>query len=112
MLLAYERLDAMWRIRYGLSADEKLVVLFLAEHAVLIGDLEAAIGIPMPDGPGLLERLEVRGFLRSVHGDAVALTKKGLSARLEFERTTRRIAEAGIDADGNAEAHHRFLEIA
>lgn len=94
-LLAYERLDAMWRAKFSLDADEKLVVLYLFEEAIAMSDVVDSIGVSPVNLPRVLDRLERDGFIRRIQQpDALALTKKGLRARLDFETTAEEMCRA------------------
>lgn len=105
-LLAYERLDAMWRVTFAMDADEKLVVMFLRDEAIATADVTGSIGIPVADMPRVLERLERDGFIRRLEEQgAIAITKKGLRARLEFDAAMEDMCHVAADADSR-----RFLE--
>ncbi|MBC7644711.1 MAG: MarR family transcriptional regulator [Thermoleophilia bacterium] len=103
LLLSYERLDVAWRRHFGLSANEKLVVLFLMEGSTSTPtELATSIGMTTAGITSLLDRLEAHDFLRrerhATDGRRVLVTptKKGVLALMMFERTTQRLAERAI----------------
>ena len=104
LLLAYERLDASWRQNLGLSANEKIAVLFLAEGVSSPAELAGVIGVTSAGITNLLDRLEARGFVaREQHPTdrrrtLVSLTKAALRVRLEFEQSIAAMA-AVAEAD-------------
>lgn len=106
LLLAYERLDGAWRHRFGLSANEKLAVMYLAEGVTSPGDLAEALGLTSAGVTNLLDRLEEQGLIRRDPHPTdrrrvlVRLTKSALMARLEFERVSDAMAEVPDEAIG------------
>lgn len=114
MLLAYERLDAAWRMRLDLNANEKLVIMHLAEGVAAPGALARDVGITSAGMTNLLDRLEQRGLItRDPHPTdgrrvLVSLTKAAVAARLEFEQSAARMVDA-VSAE-DAPAVGRFLE--
>lgn len=117
LLLEYERLDARWRARYGLNANEKLVLVLLAEGITAAPtDLSRAVGMTTAGMTGLVDRLEKEGFLRrerhATDGRRVmlSLTKKGFQAHLAFQALTAEVAEVLGPYEPDALAGvHRFL---
>ncbi len=100
LLLEYERLDAGWRAQYGLNANEKLVLVLLAEGITPAPtDLSRAVAMTTAGMTGLLDRLESEGFLRRERHATdgrrvmVSLTKKGFQAHLAFQDLMLRVAE-------------------
>ncbi len=112
-LLAYERLDASWRVKFQLDSDEKLVILHLFEESIATVDAIASIDVPHDTLPRVLDRLERDGFIRRIApADAVALTKKGLRARLEFDMVTGEMCEAVGDVGGVGDFLRRAEDVA
>jgi DNA-binding MarR family transcriptional regulator len=117
LLIAYERVDASWRHKYRLNANQRLVLMFLAEGmSTAPTDLSRAIGMTTAGMTGLVDRLEVDGYVRRERDPAdgrrliLSLTKQGLRAHMAFEEATERLA-ARVDHYTSAEraAIHRFL---
>lgn len=108
MLLACERLDAAWRARFGMSANEELALVFLAEGGASPSELAGLIGLTSAGMTGLIDHLERDGFVRrrphTTDGRRVllTLTKRGFTARLELEQVTAemasRIPEESLEA--------------
>jgi len=99
LLLSYERLDIVWRHRFSLSSNEKLVLLFLMEGSTATPTkLATSIGITIAGITSLLDRLETHEFLRrerhATDGRRVLVTptKKGLLALMAFERISEQLA--------------------
>lgn len=99
LLLAFERLDASWRARHALTANEQLVLMFLACDGPLTPtDLSARTGLTTAGMSALVDRLEAEGFVqRRRRPDdrrrvLVTLTKRALRAWLEFEEVHVQIA--------------------
>ncbi|MCW2961806.1 MAG: putative transcriptional regulator, MarR-family [Thermoleophilia bacterium] len=115
LLVALERLDSTWRREHALTANEKLVVAFLAADGALAPtELSELVGITTAGISTLLDRLEADGYVirRRNPTDGrrvlVTLTKKALRARMGFESVTAEIARAA-QADEEA-AIAAFLE--
>jgi DNA-binding MarR family transcriptional regulator len=118
LLLAYERLDSSWRREFSLSANEKLVLMFLhADGPMSPTRLAAEVGLTTAGMSTLLDRLEHEGFVtRTRMTDdrrrvLVSLAKRALKARMRFEETHRDIAHL-TDAlsDSERRALATFLE--
>ncbi|MCW2973917.1 MAG: hypothetical protein JWN72_2190 [Thermoleophilia bacterium] len=120
LLLAYERLDAEWRRRYALTANEQLVVMFLAvEGPMSPTKLSEASGLTTAGMSTLLDRLEEADFVQRerMRDDRrrvlVTLTKKGAKARFDFDRSHEAIAAAAASLPREEQAVvERFLELA
>ena len=108
LLLAYERYDAAWRKQRELTANERFVIMMLADAGPQSPtELSEHVGITTAGMTGLLDRLEAEGYLtRRRHPDdgrrvLVAPTKRTLRAHDELEQLREDIAEAfahGADA--------------
>lgn len=120
LLLAYVRLDADWRRRYSLTANEKLVVMFLAADGPMSPTtLSQAAGLTTAGMSSLLDRLEHGDFVHRerMRDDRrrvlVTLTKTGAKAWFDFERSHEAVAEAVTALPREEQAIvERFLELA
>jgi DNA-binding MarR family transcriptional regulator len=121
LLLAYERLGASWRRRYSLTANEKLVLMFLSVEGPLSPTkLSQYAGLTTAGMSALLDRLEAGEYLQRERmlddrrRVLVTLSTKGVAARLEFERSQREIDDAAVEVFSEQERATiaRFLAIA
>lgn len=117
LLLAYEHYDAAWRRRFALNANEKLVVLLIAEGVTTTPtELSRAINMTTAGMTNLLDRLAEEGFVRRERHATdrrrvlLTLTKRGLQASLEFESVNQDIADE-LDPDAR-ESIETFLATA
>ena len=116
LFFAYERFGARSRKELGLSVNEELVVLFLAQGITAPTELSEAVGMTTAGMTNLLDRLEAEGFVRRERHKTdgrrvlVTLTKRGYQLFLRLEQAYGRAGEL-LDGQDAAEATvARFLE--
>ena len=100
MLDAYEVFDTYWRLDWGLSATEKLVIthLWACERSTM-GEIATRVGLTSGGATSLVNRLERDGYLTRADDPVdrrrsiVTLTTKGWESRAVLDAALTRIAE-------------------
>lgn len=105
MLDAFEAFDTLWRLEWGLSPSEKLVITHLwSQGTATMTDLAVRTGMTSGGATALIDRLERDGYVqrRMDPGDRrrqlVSLTNKGSESRAELARTLE-VAVRHVGAD-------------
>lgn len=117
LTIALERLDAAWRQEHRLTANEKLVITFLAADGPLSPtQLAEFLSLTTAGISSLIDRLEAEGLVeRRRHPNdgrrvLVTLTQRALRVRMSYETV---IAEIAAQANEVETAQvERFLELA
>ena len=109
LLLSYERLDGSWRHSLGITADEKLLVAFLAGRGVARRDqLGEWTGMTEAEVSSAADSLVPQGLLHnssvSEDGHVLQLAKRGAVARLRFEAVFDDLAAAALRPGGEQSA--------
>jgi DNA-binding MarR family transcriptional regulator len=107
MLDAFEVFDTLWRIEWGLSGTEKVVITHLwTQQSASMTDLAARVGMTSGGVTSLIDRLERDGYVSRVSDPSdrrrqlVSLTEQGAACRAELQRTL----EVAIDHVGASAA--------
>jgi DNA-binding MarR family transcriptional regulator len=112
LLLAYERHGAQLRKQLGLSANEELVLLFLAHGTAAPTELSTSVGMTTAGMTNLLDRLEATGFVRRERHATdgrrvlVTLTKRGFRVHMQLQQVNDELADL---ARGQGESAVREL---
>jgi DNA-binding MarR family transcriptional regulator len=112
----YERYGAQLRRRLGLSVNEELVLLLLAQGESAPTRLSEVVGMTTAGMTNLLDRLEREGLIRRERHATdgrrvlVTLTKRGFRLHMQFEAIHDRLAEVALEQGEQAAADVvRFL---
>jgi DNA-binding MarR family transcriptional regulator len=105
MLDAFEVFDTLWRIEWGLSPSEKLVITHLwSQGTATMSDLAVRTGMTSGGATSLIDRLERDGYVQrradptDRRRQLVSLTDKGSDSRAELARTLE-VAVRHVGAD-------------
>jgi hypothetical protein len=114
LLISYERLDGAWRRQLSLSADQKLIVAFLAARGAATPEqLERWTCLQTGEVDAAVSALVDLGYLvrpTTSTLDLVQLAKSGFVARMTFDAVFDDLAAAAAEPGGSdTAAITRFL---
>lgn len=103
LLMAFEQLATARRRALGISMNEEIVLLLLAQGMNAPSEVSRAVGMTTAGMTNMLDRLEANGMVRrEQHAEdrrrvLLTLTKKGLRAQLLFEEACRELGSIAAE---------------